>query len=194
MRSIVRTARRVALVAVVAFPLGTIPVAAQQPGGAAEAPESVATRYGAALRGGDWHAVARLMHPTAVAQFRSLFTPIVAADSSGQAAQALFGVASAAEVAKLPDAEMFARLFGTLAEKQPGFREMMSGSTMTVIGHVAEGPDVAHVVYRLHMSMGGMSIDKTDVLSMRRTGQTWGVLLSADLQGLAAALRQRAGS
>lgn len=189
-----RTIRRALLVVLLALPLGTMSLAAQRPTPAAVPPESIATRYAAAMKAGDWNAIARLMHPAAIAQFRSLFMPIVAADTSGQAAQALFGVANAAELAKLPDAEMFARLFHTLTAQQPGFQEAMNGATMTVLGHVAEGPDVAHVVYRMHMQVDSISVDKTEVLSMRRNGSTWGVMLSADFQGLAAALKRRAGS
>lgn len=193
MRPTQRSARRLLLLATLLVPSGSSRLAAQGSARVAEPPESVATRYGAALRAGDWDAIARMMHPAATAQFRSLFTPILASDKSGQAAQALFGVSTSAEFAKLADVEMFARFLRNVMAQQ-GLRDMMSGSTMTVIGHVPEGPDTVHVVYRLHMTMDSLSIAKTDVLSMRKNGSSWGVLLSADLEGMAAALRRRIGS
>ncbi len=192
MRPFLRSTRALVLVAIVALPFGTSRLGAQASAAPVELPESVATRYGAALRAGDWDGLARLMHPAATAQFRSLFTPLVAADKSGQAVQALFGLSSPAELAKLSDTEMFARFLRNVMAQQ-GLREMMSGSTMQVLGHVSEGPDIAHVVYRIHMSVDSVAIDKTDVLSLRRSGATWGVLLSADLEGMAAALKRRVG-
>jgi hypothetical protein len=157
-----------------------------------ETPEAVTRQFGAAMRANDWVGTAELMHPDALAHFRDMFLPIVTADSTGQLCDRLFATTSAAEVAALPNAELFARFFRTLVSGAPELSGMFAGADLVPIGHVLEGND-AHVVFRMKVAADGVTITKVQAMSLRRSGQTWRVLLSGDFEGLAAALARRAG-
>jgi hypothetical protein len=158
-----------------------------------ETPEAVTRQYGAAMRAGDWVGTADLMHPDALRQFRRMFLPILAADTTGQLCQRLFAASSSAELAALPDAELFARFFRTLVGSSPELNGMFAGEELVPVGHVLEGPDVAHVVFRMKLAADGVTITKVQAMSLRRVGSTWRVLLSGEVEGLAAALARRAG-
>jgi hypothetical protein len=159
----------------------------------AETPEVVAQQFGAAMRANDWVGTAQLMHPDALARFRNMFLPIVTADSTGQLCDRLFATTSVAEVAALPDAELFARFFRTLVSGAPELSGMFAGADLVPVGHVSEGNDVAHVVFRMKVAADGVTITKVQAMSLRRLGPTWRVLLSGDFEGLAAALARRTG-
>jgi hypothetical protein len=159
-----------------------------------ETPEQVTRQFGAAMRTNDWVGTAQLMHPDALARFRAMFIPILRADDTGQLCERLFATTSSAEVAALPDAELFARFFRTLVSGTPELGGMFAGADMVPVGHVLEGADVAHVVFRMKVaSDDGVTITKVQAMSLRRSGSTWRVLLSGEFEGLAAALARRTG-
>jgi hypothetical protein len=159
----------------------------------AETPEAVTRQYGAAMRANDWVGTAELMHPDALAKFRRMFLPLVAADSSGALCRRLFAASSVAELVGLPDAELFARFFRTLVSGEPELSGMFAGADLEPVGHVLEGSDVAHVVFRMKVAADGVTLTKMQAVSLRRVGPTWRVLLSGDFEGLAAALARRTG-
>lgn len=159
-----------------------------------ETPEQVTRQFGAAMRANDWVGTAQLMHPDALAHFRAMFLPILRADTSGQLCERLFATTSSAELAALPDAELFARFFRTLVSGTPELGGMFAGADMVPVGHVLEGDDVAHVVFRMKVAADdGVTITKVQAMSLRRSGVTWRVLLSGEFEGLAAALARRTG-
>lgn len=159
----------------------------------AETPEVVTRQYGAAMRANDWVGTAELMHPDALARFRRMFLPLVDADTTGQLCRRLFDASSASELAGLPDAELFARFFRTLVNDAPELSGMFAGADLVPIGHVLEGNDVAHVVFRMKVAADGVTLTKVQAVSLRRLGRTWRVLLSGDFEGLATALARRTG-
>ena len=159
-----------------------------------ETPEEVTRQFGAAMRANDWVGTAQLMHPQTLAHFRSMFLPILRADTSGELCERLFATTSSAEVAALPDAELFARFFRTLVSGTPELGGMFAGADMVPVGHVLESNDVAHVVFRMKVAADdGVTITKVQAMSLRRSGPTWRVLLSGEFEGLAAALARRTG-
>ena len=69
----------------------------------------------------------------------------------------------------------------------------MAGAEARVLGHVPEGTDLAHVVYRMTITVDGLKVTKMEVLSLQRTDSGWAMLLRSDIETMAAALRQRFG-
>jgi hypothetical protein len=167
------------------------PARAQQTPGT---PEAAAQQYVDALRAGDYGRVAGLTHPDAMRQFKAAMSAMVAMDSSGEALSALFSVRTRAEFDALPPQEVFARMMKQVVETRPGFGALMSSMTADILGHVTENSDTAHVVYRMHMSSGGVSVAKMDVISMQRSGGQWLALLSGDLQAIVDQAKRRSGS
>jgi hypothetical protein len=182
-----RAALGVALAAAFLAPIGAL---AQD---RVETPEAVTRQYAAAMRANDWLGTANLMHPEALGRFRRMLLPILAADSSGQLCRRLFDASSSAELTALPDDELFARFFRTLVNDAPELHAMFTGVDLVPVGHVLEGSDVAHVVFRMRVAADGVTLTKVQAVSLRRAGRTWRVLLSGDIEGLAAALARRTG-
>jgi hypothetical protein len=57
-----------------------------------------------------------------------------------------------------------------------------------IIGHVLEGPALAHVVYRASTKSGAIKLTRVNVMSVKRSPQGWRGLLGSDLEGLASAI------
>src|SRR5262245_13531744 len=88
--------------------MGTTPLHAQA---AAGTPEAAAQRQANALRNADWDGLAATMHPSALAELRSLLDPLMemlGADA-GTLRSMLLDVNSVAEAKALSDATFFAR-------------------------------------------------------------------------------------
>jgi hypothetical protein len=156
--------------------------------GAAGTPETVARRYFESMRSGDWPTCALLMHPEALAQFKSIFTEIAVADKTGEMVKQLFGVQSAQDLQKLAAEIMFERFFRNLTEKAPQMTAAFRAMRATMIGHVNETDDLVHVVYRLNTALQGVTVSKISAVSLKRHNDQWRVLLTGDIENLAAGL------
>lgn len=180
--------RLAALVLALLLPLAAARAATAQgattsasPGAAT--PEALADQFNAAVRAGDFQAAARLMHPDALALARRFVQALAARDASGQFLQQVTGARSAADLAKISDVDLFADFLRAQTSAQPGLAEAMKGATTQTLGHVNEGPSVAHVVYRTTLRINGNTLSKVDVLTVRRDGGRWRALLPSDLEG-----------
>lgn len=168
---------------------GALLQAAEPP--AAESPESVVQRYGAALRASDYHKIAELMHPEALEKFRNLLLPLL---ETGPGADkddsllALFHGKDAAALKKLSPAEFFAAFMDGVMSSEPATKEALASASMAPIGSVPEG-DVLHVVCRTSVALRGASYSKLEVVSLKRAVGNWRVLLSGELEGMAEILR-----
>lgn len=151
-------------------------------------PEAAAEQYIAAMKSGDWSRTAVLMHPAALSELKGFFAVMAAADSSGQVLQPIFRVPNATEFDALPPAEVYSRLLRTVTAGNPALRDAMQGVRAEILGSVAEGPETAHVVYRMHMEVDGVPMARMDVLSFRRSGDRWMALLTGDLRAMAESL------
>ena len=183
--------------------LGAAPLAAQRPTSlptttaapsARATPEGVTGLYLGAIRAGKWDDAAALMHPAALHQLRAMFEPIVRADTSGELGRQLFGVANAAALAALSDTALFAHFLRTVIGASPELAQIMTSADVRMIGHVNDGPDSAYVVYRIHVSLGGIGIGKVDTAPTERFGSEWRMLLTGDVENMAAGLRARFGT
>jgi hypothetical protein len=73
----------------------------------------------------------------------------------------------------------------------PEFQSILGAAETDMLGHVSEGPDLAHVVYRMRLTVEGVAITKLDVMSLRRAGSEWRGLLKGDIEGMAEAIRRQ---
>jgi hypothetical protein len=161
---------------------------------APSSPESVVQGYLRALKSGQYLAVAEFMHPEALAKFRTMILPLVEESAGGDPTESLLplfrGVSDIAALKKLSHAEFFAAFFGGLTDANPGIKEALSSGslTLTPIGSVPEG-DIIHVVCRTSAAVEGISVSKMEVVSLRRSTDSWRVLLSGEMEGIVQALR-----
>jgi hypothetical protein len=158
-------------------------------------PEAVAANALASLKENRIGDFAAAMHPEALKALRSTMLSVVdAAEAKGRTAEALAtfkNVRSADELRKLDDVAFFTVFLEGMMQVQPRLRDALRGMTSDVIGHVAEGPDVVHVVYRGTVTQGDVKLTKLSVMSLKSNGDGWGMLLTGDIEGMAAALKRQ---
>lgn len=158
-------------------------------------PEMVAEKALRALKEDRISDFAGTMHPDALAQLKAMLLSVAgAADQQGQADEilALFdGIRTLDELRKLDDAAFFISFFKAMMEQRPEIKNALRGMSLKVIGHVAEGDGVVHVVYRGTVSTEGLTITKMAVMSLKSTESGWGMLLTGDIENMANMLKRR---
>lgn len=141
-------------------------------------PEEVARAYLSAVEGMAWRAVVDRVHPETAESFRRyleimLFqgvdaTELIgreaeAATASGlplaEALEAVSGVGSVAAYLELDDHEVLLGAFRGLQRDSPGMINAWVDRETEVLGVVAEGDTLRHVVYRLEWGISGATAD-----------------------------------
>jgi len=171
----------------------------QLPAVSAEQPEEVAHLYIRAMADARINVVADQMHPSALDRFKNIMTEIADAIAAAPAnrkppakmVNALFGDEGPTVVKDLPPRDVFVRFMSNLTTFVPQIRAMHAGSEYQVLGHVVEGGNVAHVVFRATLAQGDHEMTKMSVLSLKRDGEHWKVLLTDDLENLVSGLGKR---
>ena len=153
-----------------------------------ESAQQVTMRFIDAMRANDWKAVAALMHPGALRQLREFFSVLFEAPNADPIRRELLGVSSAAEAKALSDTAMFESLLRVSA-KSPELADAFRTATVQILGQVNEGPDTAHVVYRMQITLEGTPVTTMDVFSLARSPAGWRGLLKGDMAAFAAAIR-----
>jgi hypothetical protein len=160
-------------------------------------PEDVAAQALAAMSEQRLDDFAALMHPEALDDFRSMLLPVAeAAHRKGQSEQLLtlfHGVETMEGLRNLDSKSFFAAFLTGVSEVIPQFAQAMRGMTAEVLGHVMEGGDIAHIVYRGSVALEGATIKKVAVISMKGTDQGWGMLLTGDIENMARMLELQMG-
>ncbi len=150
-------------------------------------PHGTAELFLRSVRAIRWRAAAQFIHEQTLERFDTTVTMIADADRTGDVRAYLVGVDSAA-MAALPAAEVFDRAIGTMIDDLPGLMHALFDRDDEVLGHVGEGADRAHVVYRTTARLSG-AVPEVKVMQMRRTEAGWRVLWSDELEVLDVAVR-----
>jgi hypothetical protein len=153
-----------------------------------ETPEQVTERFIAAMRAADWNGMASLMHQNALKEMRQLLSGVFEAPNAGPIRQQLLGVTTVQQAQALSDTAVFASLMRTTTQ-DADVAELLRSAKVQVLGHVNEGADTVHVVYRMAMTINGIPITKMDVMSLARSPVGWRGLLKGDVTALAAGIR-----
>jgi hypothetical protein len=171
----------IALVLLAFFALGA---GAQTP--AANSPEAVVTEYMSVLQKEGMSAVSRYFHPDELKRFKDMLMPWVRKDASqkNEVVRGLFGSdATLASVEAMTPAEFmngFMRLVGEQLKE-------VSFSDFEIVGTVRE-KDMIHVVTRVAAGYKEVRINKLEVVSTKPLGKEWKLMLSGELEGMAAAI------
>lgn len=170
-----------------------LPVVAQT---SEETPEVVAKAYIAASTAGDWSKAAAFLEPEALASLKGMFSEVMKLDKKNEAGKELFGLKNNAEFEQLSGEQVFEKLISMLIMAVPQMKQILSESQNTILGQVSEGNEIVHVVYRMSVKIGDGSISKVEVMSMKKTGGTWRLKLSQEMEGsltaMAKALMEKA--
>ena len=150
-------------------------------------PDSTAVLFLRSVRAIRWSAAAQFVHPRTLERFRDVIGYMVDTDSTGGLRRTYAGVESDSAFRALDPAVAFDRAVGTMVDQMPGFMHSLFDHDDDVIGHVPEGRDSAHVVYRTVERLQG-AVPEVRVIQMERTPRGWRVLWSDELEVLLAAL------
>jgi len=153
-----------------------------------ESAQQVTMRFVDAMRANDWKTVSALMHPAALRQMREFFSVLLEAPNADPIRRELLGVSSAAEAKALSDTAMFESLL-RLSAKSPEMADAFRSAEVQILGQINEGPDTAHVVYRMQFTLEGTPVSTMDVFSLARSPAGWRGLLKGDMAAFAAAIR-----
>lgn len=151
-------------------------------------PDSTAALFLRSLRAIRWGTAARLIDDDTLDRFKTTARMMAAADVSGEVSAYLVGLDSTA-LPELAAAEVFERAVGTVIDDMPGLMHSIYDRDDEVLGHVREGADTAHVVYRTTARLSG-AVPEVKVMQLTRAhAGGWRVIWSDELEILEAALR-----
>jgi hypothetical protein len=149
-------------------------------------PEAVAAEAYARMQAGDWVGASGTFDPQALRGFREMFVPLLQETTGDAMAAGLFGTGTtAAEVAKMSDAEFFA---GFIRRATGGLGVSLSGQQ--ILGAVPEGEDRVHLVTRTRAETMGMRVTGMEVVTLNRTPQGWRLAMSGEMEGMAQMIRR----
>ena len=187
---------RVALVAcvvAVSFPgaLAAQDAVTPRPAGVPDAstPEAATVSLVDRIRTSDYEGMADLMHPDALEELRELFRPILEAEEMAELRTEVFGTPSVEQATALSGRDIYETIISFALGADPATASAMQSVEADVVGHIMEG-DTAHVVYRMNMNVEGFEMSQTAVASYLQYEGRWLGLLTADLRGMVAGLRQ----
>ena len=144
------------------------------------AAELVVGAYVDAFNRGDFRGAAALMDPDELEQFVDLVGMMMALPDAPTDAGAV--------PTDGPDA--FVWFLGTMDRLAPGMTDAMRSAEGDVIGSVAEGDSLVHVVLRTRASVMGIDAETVSTTTTRRRDGRWTVALSGDLGTLAQTIRR----
>jgi hypothetical protein len=148
----------------------------------------VATEFQAALRGVGWRAAAARLHPEALETFHHLMTLLVEMDTTRGPIDKLYPQGGLPEFHSRSREEVFLRVMEVLTHDAQGLVHALVVRDVEVVGHVPEGPELAHVVYRSTAHLSGAE-PELRLMTMKRDGERWKVLSTQEVDILVEAFR-----
>lgn len=143
-------------------------------------------------------AVADHMHPAEIARFKELLLPMCAqgAESKGMAfCKGVFGAgATEKSVAEMSPRDFMSTVLNflvTVLGDHPALASLRIRSA-ELVGSVHEG-ELVHVLARTKASVSNLNVVSMEVISLKKDGDEWRIMLSGNLESLAKALGQQAG-
>lgn len=162
-----------------------------------KAPVDVVREWSDALKATDFQKMAEVMHPEALAEFKEILLPVMQGFQES-IAQDTTGVAQVPDSLKqqlegidqLEPLQFYPQAMTVLTSLVPDLRQSLSGLTSTIIGGVAEGDTLTHVVTRTQASfMGQEVVSDVDVVSVKKSIGGWRIMLTGNIRGLAEGIR-----
>ena len=157
-----------------------------------ESPKELAEAYFSLLKKSNWTETAELFDPTALKQFREMtafLTELAVEEAEGHLRHFFGADATRESVREMSDAEYFSAFMQAVMGQavQAG---QLNFEKVEVIGAVAEGDDVRHVVARIYISVGELKVESMEVLTCNRTADGWKLALQGKMKGMAEQLKR----
>jgi hypothetical protein len=158
----------------------------------ADTPEEVCGVYFNLLREGEWGTVAELYDSQALADFKDMMSFIleIPDEEATEVFSAIFGPGTTKEdLTAMSDSEFFSSFLGGVMA-QTAVIGQLDFTDYKVLGSVPEGDDVRHVVTRMHVELGEIKVEAMEVISFRKRGDDWKILMQGKMKGVAEQLRK----
>ncbi len=144
-------------------------------------------------------AYAELIHPDMLQDFKDMMISVYeAAQQDDPFFKFLFiswfdDKSDIESIMNMEPGEFIVDLMNGLTAQTPGFREVMAAMSteVEIIDIVYESDELAHVVYRILLSADQYSFDSNEIaiMSAKRYGSEWKLLLQPDIQAMANSIR-----
>lgn len=157
---------------------------------AAETPEQVCEQYLAAVKQQGMIAVPDFIHPEELQRFKDMLMPLFREGGSPNREDLIhgfFGRSATPESVEAMLPEEFMRGFMSIADAQMKNLNVTIGKT-EIVGSITEGTTV-HLVTRATAGTDDLKLTQLEVASLKPSGDTWRLLLSGRLEGMAQAFR-----
>jgi len=168
---------------------GQAPVATEDPA-ARSAAQQVALSYLQAVNAKGLDGGIAYLHPDELARFKALLMPILEQERKAgrrNLLNATFGRSVEMTEVRLAAPEEFVRRFSRVAAARLG-EAPARFDRVEVVGSVSEG-EVLHVLLRTSVDQGSNKTQRLAVVSARRSGGDWKVLLGGEVEAMVASLR-----
>lgn len=161
---------------------------------AADNSKTIIEDYFRTARASDWKSCAATVYPGDLAKFKGVMVPLLTGiKDAGNPADPLlpfFEGATGWEMIFAKDSSAF--FVGTMnwiTSLAPQIGTMMAGTDVQFVGFVDEGKETRH--YVIHMKAQPESTESsTDVVSVRKTGDRWMMLMGGTINQLAGLFRR----
>ena len=180
------------------LPLLVTPACAEKP---KPEPDSVVEKLVAdnleAAKTGDWKRYTDLLHPESLDDYKKMWLPALKAapDQQGQLLPLFDGAKDVQSLIDLKPAEFVTRsMKGIAAQFRPDEHPSPLAADTKIIGTVREGEDRAHVVVRSRRKFGEAEMVQVEVVSLKRSGTEWKVLLPDSIRILAETFSRLGGN
>ncbi len=172
--------------------LSLLPASAQETAAAAPpGPEAVTRAFLDTLETEGMGATGRFFDPAALAEIKTAFMGLLeleAAKGEGELRGLLFaGDPSWEQIQAIPATDFYQAVMRFIEVQMGQADAHVAGGK--VLGTVMEGEDLAHVVTRVQVGIGGEGVSSLDVVSLRRTEEGWALLLKGEMQQMVQAIR-----
>lgn len=159
----------------------------------AMSPEQRVRAYFQAYSSQDFTALASHMYPDDLARFRKLmsFTEQLPPEIRSEFYQTLYGPGvTDADISKLSDNGYFASFMNAVFSLDPSLQEALDISAPQLIGEIQETNDLTHVLVRHHIEFDGIKYEEMEVVSLRRIGDDWLILLNGEFENIPASIKE----
>lgn len=157
---------------------------------AADTPEQVCEQYLAAIKERGMVAVPDFIHPEELQRFKGMLMPLFqegGPPNREELIHGFFGESATQESVAATVPEDFMRAFMSIADAQMKKLNISIGKT-EILGSVKEG-EIVHLVTRATAGTGDFKLTQLEVASLKPSGDTWRLLLSGSIEGMAQALK-----
>ncbi len=149
-------------------------------------PEAVVSKAIDAVNHGRVDEFAKAMDPDSLKEFRTAVVATIdtAVKRVGEAKllESFPGVKSVKALKALDAPHLFAGVVRRMTS-DPETKKSLARTQIDVFGHVTEGDDTAHVVYRSKIKLGETDLVRLNVTTLRKSGQAWKMVIPDDFAG-----------